>query len=71
MNLAAMGRSPATRLGLWLAGLALGGVLWVAAYSHLGEFADAVIGVFGLSRRTPLGEAVHFFFYDTPRCCCC
>jgi uncharacterized membrane protein YraQ (UPF0718 family) len=67
MNLAAMGRSPATRLGLWLAGLALGGVLWVAAYSHLGEFADAVIGVFGLSRRTPLGEAVHFFFYDTPK----
>jgi uncharacterized membrane protein YraQ (UPF0718 family) len=42
-------------------------VLWVAAYSHLGEFADAVIGVFGLSRRTPLGEAVHFFFYDTPK----
>jgi uncharacterized membrane protein YraQ (UPF0718 family) len=67
MNLAAMGRSPATRLGLWLAGLALGGVLWVAAYSHLGEFADAVIGAFGLSRRTPFGEAVHFFFYDTPK----
>ena len=67
MNLAAIDRSPGTRLGFWLAGLALAGVLWVAAYSHLGEFADAVIGVFGLSRRTPLGEAVHFFFYDTPK----
>jgi hypothetical protein len=27
----------------------------------------AVIGLLGLTRATPLGEAVHFFFYDTPK----
>jgi len=57
------------RLGLtaWLVGIGLAAGVWVAAYMHLTEFADAVIAAFGLSRDTHLGEAVHFFVYDTPK----
>lgn len=48
----------------WLA-LALAG--WIAAYWNLIPFANAVLSSLGLTRQTPLGEAVHFFFYDTPK----
>jgi uncharacterized membrane protein YraQ (UPF0718 family) len=47
--------------------LALGAVAWVAAYAVLVPFADAVVTAFGLSRGTRLGDAVHFFVYDTPK----
>ncbi|MBK8121108.1 MAG: permease [Sulfuritalea sp.] len=47
--------------------LILGFVAWVAAYASLVPFADAAIAALGLSRETHLGEAVHFFFYDTPK----
>ncbi|NJD34400.1 MAG: permease [Betaproteobacteria bacterium] len=48
----------------WL-GLAF--VAWIAAYVSLMSFADAAIALLGLTRQTHLGEAVHFFFYDTPK----
>ena len=67
MNISTIDRTASTRLSHWLIGLGLGGVLWVAAYSQLTAFADAVVGAFGLSRATHFGEAVHFFFYDTPK----
>ena len=51
----------------WLIGLGLSCVLWVLAYSQLTAFADALVSVLGLSRQTHFGEAVHFFFYDTPK----
>ncbi len=51
----------------WTFGVFLATVLWLAAYAHLTEFADGLIGLLGLSRRTALGEAVHFFCYDTPK----
>ncbi|MGQ9660326.1 MAG: permease, partial [Thermochromatium sp.] len=35
--------------------------------AHLTELADLAISLFGLSRATQLGEAVHFFLYDTPK----
>jgi uncharacterized membrane protein YraQ (UPF0718 family) len=54
-------------LGTWLAAIAVAVALWLLAYAHLTEFADLVIGALGLSRSTRLGEAVHFFFYDTPK----
>ena len=47
--------------------LMLGVVAWIAAYASLTAFADSVIAVLGLTRQTHLGEAVHFFFYDTPK----
>lgn len=42
-------------------------LLWLAIYSQLTALADRVVQTLGLSRQTPLGEAVHFFFYDTPK----
>ncbi|MDE2584829.1 MAG: permease, partial [Betaproteobacteria bacterium] len=55
------------RLTQWLAVVALAGAIWVAAYSHLTAFADAMLALLGLSRETRLGDAIHFFFYDTPK----
>jgi uncharacterized membrane protein YraQ (UPF0718 family) len=47
--------------------LVLGFAAWTVAYASLIPFADGVIDVLGLSRDTHLGEAVHFFLYDTPK----
>ena len=51
----------------WLGAIAGATILWFAAYSFLVDFADAVIALLRLSRETRLGEAVHFFIYDTPK----
>ncbi len=55
------------RTSSWLFLIALCAALWIATYSHLIEFANWVIGLLGLDRTTHLGEALHFFFYDTPK----
>ena len=47
--------------------LCAGFLTWIAAYASLMPFADAAIAILGLTRQTHLGEAVHFFFYDTPK----
>jgi uncharacterized membrane protein YraQ (UPF0718 family) len=47
--------------------LILGFVGWGVAYASLIPFADTAIAALGLTRQTHLGEAVHFFFYDTPK----
>lgn len=67
MNDKSLTAVPAATLGKWMAGLILAAVAWVLAYWHLTTFADWVVGCLGLSRETHLGEAVHFFFYDTPK----
>lgn len=54
-------------LARWLAGVALATVAWVIAYSQLTALADALLALLGLTRATHLGEAVHFFLYDTPK----
>ena len=51
----------------WLWGLPLAAALWVWTYAHLADFADRMVAVLGLARDTHLGEAVHFFLYDTPK----
>ncbi len=51
----------------WLVGLPVVTAVWVLAYSYLMEFANAVIAVLQVGRDTRFGEAVHFFFYDTPK----
>jgi hypothetical protein len=56
-----------SRLMRWLLGLAVVVPAWVLIYGHLTEFADAMISLLGLTRETRLGEAIHFFFYDTPK----
>ncbi len=47
--------------------LALAGAAWAVAYAHLTAIADAGLALVGLARGAPLGEAVHFFLYDTPK----
>jgi uncharacterized membrane protein YraQ (UPF0718 family) len=47
--------------------LVLGFAAWVAAYASLIPLADATIALLGLTRATHLGEAIHFFLYDTPK----
>jgi len=47
--------------------LALAGVAWIAAYAGLTAFADAALAALGMTRQSHLGEAVHFFFCDTPK----
>lgn len=59
-------RQPATTAG-WLSLLAVGTALWLALYQNLSPLAESLIGGFGLDRRTHFGEALHFFFYDTPK----
>lgn len=47
--------------------LALAVAVWVGAYANLMIFADAGLALLGLERSTHLGEAIHFFLYDTPK----
>jgi len=54
-------------LKAWLVGIALAGAAWFLVYSSLADFADLVIQLFGLSRQSRLGDAVHFFVYDAPK----
>lgn len=58
---------PAPTLAKWLVGIAVAAVVWVAVYSHLTDFADALVAALGLERGKHFTEAVHFFVYDTPK----
>ena len=55
------------RTAKYLALLLLVAALWFAAYGQLLPLADALLSLLGLTRATHLGEAVHFFLYDTPK----
>lgn len=59
--------TPPNRLNLWLLALPAAAAIWFLLYWHLADFADVVLSLTGLQRSTHLGEAVHFFFYDTPK----
>lgn len=59
--------APRSRNLRWLVGTLLATALWFLVYSHLTDFADALLALLGLNRRTAFGEALHFFFYDTPK----
>ncbi len=55
----------ASRRALFVTGILL--ALWVVAYANLARFADFALGLTPLERGTHLGDAVHFFLYDTPK----
>lgn len=55
------------KLGRWLLSIVVATAAWLLAYSQLTAFADGVVEILDLSRKTHFGEAVHFFFYDTPK----
>lgn len=54
------------RLTHWLVGLPIAALVWLFLFTHMADFADGVVALLHLSRATRLGEAVHFFFFDTP-----
>lgn len=59
---------PARGLGWrWLCGTAAAAGLWFWLYGNLTAMADFVVAALGQSRQTALGEALHFFVYDTPK----
>lgn len=62
-----MSTAPAPRLTPWLIRLGAATLAWVAAYASLTPWADGVLALLGLTRQTRLGEALHFFCYDTPK----
>lgn len=51
----------------WRLRLVAGGSLGVLAYANLTTFADIAVAWLGLERTTAIGEATHFFLYDTPK----
>lgn len=61
------GKPEKSQLPQWMLGVSIAATLWLLAYSQLSTFADIVIAQLGLTRATALGEAVHFFFFDTPK----
>lgn len=67
MNTTVSPAPQATPLIRWLVGLALVVPVWFWAYGHLRDFANAVLSLTGLTRQSALGEALHFFFFDTPK----
>lgn len=67
MNAAPRETADRRTLFRWLIGISLASIAWILVYGQLSALAEWLVGLFGLSRRTPLGEAVHFFLYDTPK----
>lgn len=51
----------------WGLAVSVAAALWVTAYANLTPMANALLSVFGLTRKTHFGEAIHFFLYDTPK----
>lgn len=51
----------------WAAGIVLAAAIWWGLYANLTAFADFAIAQLGLTRASALGEAVHFFLFDTPK----
>ena len=58
---------PRQRTALWLGGLGAALVAWWAAYAQLIPFSEWVVSLLPVDRDSHLGEALAFFFYDTPK----
>ncbi len=52
---------------IWFAGLGLALVLWGIVYSQLVPASEAIVSWLPVARDSHLGEALAFFFYDTPK----
>ncbi len=47
--------------------LALGALSWLVLYAALNPASEALVAVLPVGRDTPLGGALQFFLYDTPK----
>ena len=57
----------ARKTALWVAALAASLAAWWAVYSHLTAFSEWLVGLLPVVRESHLGDALAFFFYDTPK----
>ncbi len=60
-------RADNQRLMAWLIGVAVATVAWFILYSQLIPFADFILSLTPYKQGSNMGEAIHFFFYDTPK----
>jgi hypothetical protein len=51
----------------WIGAISLAIPTWFYTYSQLIPFADFILSLTGYDRSSHTGEAIHFFFYDTPK----
>lgn len=51
----------------WCVGLAVALLAWVVAYSQLIPASEWLVSLMPVERTSHLGEALAFFFYDTPK----
>jgi len=51
----------------WIGAISLAIPAWFYAYSQLIPFADFILSLTAYDRSSHTGEAIHFFFYDTPK----
>jgi len=58
---------PSQRIALWIGGLAIFLAAWWAVYTHLMTFSEWLVSLLPVLRESHLGEALVFFFYDTPK----
>ncbi|MDP2334416.1 MAG: permease [Reyranella sp.] len=58
------GRDP---LWKWIGATVAGLALWAVLYSQLIPFSEWVVSLLPVERTSPLGEALAFFVYDTPK----
>jgi len=51
----------------WIAGLGLALLLWGIAYSQLVPISERLVSLLPVDRSSHFGQALAFFFYDTPK----
>lgn len=51
----------------WIGAISLAIPTWFYTYSQLIPFADFILSLTAYDRSSHTGEAIHFFFYDTPK----
>ena len=51
----------------WLVGVGAALALWIALYRQLIPFSNWAVSMLPIERGSPLGEALAFFIYDTPK----
>ena len=56
-----------SHLNAWLVGIPVVAALWFYTYAHLNDIANFALGLSGYQRGSHWGEAIHFFFFDTPK----
>jgi uncharacterized protein len=58
---------PAASTFKWIGATVAALILWGVIYSQLAPFADWVVGMLPVAPDSPLGGAIAFFSYDTPK----